>query len=308
MLKNDVLIKKVLIITSSIDCTVDYLINKYKNTAEFYRFDIDLFSEYEIIIGGDRQWVINCDKWKLEKKEVYSIYYRKPRLPKLDDYEYDYRSMIAKDIIALVNGIVDDFEGKVLTKPYILRRTENKTFQLLYAERNGLSIPKSYIGNSNEMALSFLGGKSIIKPLTTGKLIMHNKTEIYQTNYFTEFDDDIALTPIYLQEYENKKYEVRLTYINGSFFTVRIDSEDKLDWRKNYSGLKYSIIECPKVIVNLCVMLLKSFELNYGAFDFIVNNNNEWIFLEVNPNGQWQWLEQKLQLPISENIIKYLIN
>ena len=36
--------------------------------------------------------------------------------------------MIAKDIISLINGIVDDFEGKVLTKPYILRKTENKTF------------------------------------------------------------------------------------------------------------------------------------------------------------------------------------
>ncbi|MDD3139747.1 MAG: hypothetical protein PHX08_12340 [Lachnospiraceae bacterium] len=215
--------------------------------------------------------------------------------------------MIAKDIISLVNGIVDDFEGKVLTKPCILRKIENKVFQLLYAEKNGLSIPRSFIGNSNKRASDFLGTKSIIKPLTTGKLIRTNKTEIYQTNYFTEFDDDIAKTPIYLQEYENKKYEVRLTYINRFFFTVRIDSEDKLDWRKNYHGLKYSVIECPKHIANLCVMLLESFDLKFGAFDFIVNEHEEWIFLEVNPNGQWQWLEEILKLPISEKIIKYLI-
>lgn len=215
--------------------------------------------------------------------------------------------MIAKDIIALVNGIVDDYEGKVLTKPYILRKTENKVFQLLYAEKKGLSIPKSFIGNSNKAASTFLGTESIIKPLTTGKLISYNKTEIYQTNYFTEFDDDIAKTPIYLQEYENKKYEVRLTYINGFFFAVRIDSEDKLDWRKNYFGLKYSVIECPKPIANLCIKLLESFDLNFGAFDFIVNEYGEWVFLEVNPNGQWQWLEQKLKLPISEKIVNYLI-
>lgn len=205
--------KKILIITSSIDCTVDYIINKYRDTAEFYRFDIDMFSEYEIVIGGNRQWVICCDKWKLQKKDLYSIYYRKPRIPNLDEYEYAYRSMIAKDIISLVNGIVDDFEGKVLTKPYILRKTENKVFQLLYAEKNGFLIPKSFIGNSNEKALKFFQEKSIIKPLTTGKLVRNKATEIYQTNYFTEFNDNIALTPIYLQEYKNKKYEVRLTYI-----------------------------------------------------------------------------------------------
>ncbi|MDN5290866.1 MAG: hypothetical protein PWQ06_1105 [Anaerophaga sp.] len=75
-----------------------------------------MFSEYEIVIGGNRQWVICCDKWKLEKKDLYSIYYRKPRIPKLDEYEYDYRNMIANGIISLINGIVYNFECKELTK------------------------------------------------------------------------------------------------------------------------------------------------------------------------------------------------
>ena len=79
--------------------------------------------------------------------------------------------MIAKDIISLINGIVDDFEGKVLTKPYILRKTENKTIQLLYAVRKGFQLPKSYIGNSKDIALESINKhKSIIKPLTTGKI------------------------------------------------------------------------------------------------------------------------------------------
>jgi hypothetical protein len=32
------------------------------------------------------------------------------------------------------------------------------------------------------------------------------------------------------------------------------------------------------------------------------------IFLEVNPTGQWLWLEQKLGLPISERIASALAN
>lgn len=300
--------EKILIITSSIDCTVDYIIEKYGESVDFYRFDIDLFSGYEIVIGGNGHWSICCENWILEKKDIHSIYYRKPRLPKMDEYAYEYRSMIARDIIALINGIVDDFDGKVLTKPYILRKTENKVFQLLYAEKNGLLIPKSFIGNSNEIAGEFLSKKAIIKPITTGKIVGQEKIELYQTNYFTKFDEDISLTPIYLQEYENKNYEVRLTYINGTFFTVRIDSEDKLDWRKNYLGLKYSIIECPQMIADICIKMMKDFELNYGAFDFIINENGEWVFLEVNPNGQWQWLEQELQIPISKKIVEYLVD
>lgn len=217
--------------------------------------------------------------------------------------------MIAKDIISLINGIVDDFEGKVLTKPYILRKTENKTIQLLYAVRKGFQLPKSYIGNSKDIALESINKhKSIIKPLTTGKIKKCDGIEIYQTNYIDKLQEDIALTPIYVQNYVEKNYEVRLTCVNHSVFAVRIDSEDKLDWRKNYAGLKYSVIECPHIIINRCFKLMEDFGLKFGAFDFIVNKSDEWIFLEINPNGQWLWLEKALDIPISQCIIQYLVD
>lgn len=301
-------LKKVLIITSSIDCTVDYIEDKYKNFAEYYRFNVDKFSEYEISIESKNKWTIKCNKWLLKKEDLYSIYYRKPRLPKLDMFEYDYRGMIAKDIMAIINGIVDDFEGKVLSRPYLLRKTENKVFQLLYAQKNGFNIPKSYIGNSNTFVSDFLDKKSIIKPITTGKIIKNSSVELFHTSYISNLDDDISLSPVYLQEYENKKYEVRLTVINSSLFTVRIDSEDKLDWRRNYDKIRYTLIECPKKIETLCLNVLKDFGLEYGAFDFIVNENEDWVFLEINPNGQWQWLEVELNLSISKEIINYLIS
>ena len=96
--------KKVLIITGSIDNTVDYVMNKYRKVAEIYRLDVDMFPKYEVILGGSKQWMISCDEWSLEKKELHSIYYRKPRLPNLDEYSNAYRGMIAKDIISLING------------------------------------------------------------------------------------------------------------------------------------------------------------------------------------------------------------
>lgn len=300
--------KAILIITSSIDVTVDYVIKKYHSDTLIYRLNVDEFSKYKINIGGKSQWSIAYDDWKIEKSDVYSIYYRKPILPDLSEYEKEYHGMIAKDIISLINGITDDFEGKVLTKPAILRKTENKTFQLLYAIRNGFSIPKSYIGNNGEAVLEFVKEKSIIKPLTTGKIKGHDGVEIYQTNYFNNLSDDIKITPLYIQNYEEKDYEVRLTCINGSMFAVRIDSEDKLDWRKNYKGLKYSIVECTKNVVGWCNKLMKDYNLDFGAFDFIVNKHNEWIFLEVNPNGQWLWLEKALDIPISECVFKYLVD
>ena len=301
--------KVVLIISSSIDVTTDYIIKEYSNEADFYRINVDEFSKYRIDIGGCCQWIISCDEWKLEKASVDSIYYRKPILPDLSEYDPNYHGMISKDIISLINGIADDFEGKVLTRPCILRKTENKTFQLLYALRNGLIIPKSYIGNDKEAVAQCLNnGKSIIKPLTTGKVKKCDGIELFQTNYICEIQNDISLTPLYVQSYQEKKYEVRVTCINDSIFAVRIDSEDKLDWRKNYAGIHYSIIDCPIEVKNCCLNMMRDLGLIFGAFDFIVNLNDEWVFLEVNPNGQWLWLEQILNISISRGIVQYLIS
>lgn len=298
--------KCILIITSSIDVTVDYIIRQYNHIASFYRLNVDQFANYAFNIGIDTGWTISCSQWNIRESDVYSIYYRKPLLPDLTEYEDFYRSMISRDIISLINGIVDDFSGKVLTKPSLLRKTENKTFQLLYARRHNIAMPESYIGNHNPF--DNIEGLMIIKPLTTGKITVAERTEIYQTSYINKALGDISLTPIYVQHYTEKAYEVRLTYIDGIIFAVRIDSPDKLDWRKNYAKLTYSLIECPVFIKNMCCALMRDWNLHFGAFDFIVLPTDEWIFLEVNPNGQWLWIEHELKIPISNYIIKYLID
>lgn len=51
---------------------------------------------------------------------------------------------------------------------------------------------------------------------------------------------------------------------------------------------------------------MSELQLKFGAFDFIVDKDGSWIFLEINPNGQWLWLENKLDLNISSSILKVL--
>lgn len=297
----------ILIITSSFDSTVDYIISKYKDEYDFFRVDVDKFDDYRISVGLLDDWRITFDNTSISKADVLSIYYRKPYLPDLSDYEVPYQSMIARDIISLINGITDEYKGIVLTRPSILRKAENKTLQLLLASKIGFTLPQSIIGNDNNVFSSFLGNNTnIIKPLTTGKLKTNEKIELYQTNYIRELKEDISLTPIYVQRYIEKKYEVRLTCIEQEKIAVKIESRNKLDWRKDYTGLQYAIIECPFEISNLCDSLMSELQLKFGAFDFIVDKDGSWIFLEINPNGQWLWLENELDLNISSSILKVL--
>ena len=125
---------------------------------------------------------------------------------------------------------------------------------------------------------------------------------------FSGIDEDISFTPVYLQNYIPKLFEVRITIIGENVYPIRIDTRNKVDWRADYENHKYSKIICPNHIIEKCYQLLEDFSLKYGAFDFIVTPKNEWVFLEVNPNGQWLWLEQSLELDISKKIVEYLVS
>mgnify|MGYP000623536185 CR=1 FL=1 len=48
--------------------------------------------------------------------------------------------------------------------------------------------------------------------------------------------------------------------------------------------------------------------LEFGALDFVVDGDGNYLFLEVNPNGQWLWLEDFLGFPISERIAEWLVS
>lgn len=301
----------VLIVTASFDETATYLINTYPYFADdAFRLDVDRLGEYAISVDNEG-WIIDSYDKKIRKQTTSSIYYRKPTLPDLKEYTQQYQYMIQRDIIALINGIVDDFEGAVVSKPSILRRTENKVFQLLYADKVDLRIPRSCIGNScgrleainKERRLKDF----IIKPLTTGVLRFGSESEAFHTNILREAEEDISLTPVYIQEYIEKAYEVRLTIIGENYYPVRIDTKNKIDWRKDYENHKYSLIECPKDVLSSCFKMLADFDLIFGTFDFVVNPDDDWFFLEMNPNGQWLWLEESMGLDISSKIVEALL-
>lgn len=297
----------ILIITSSIDYTVDYIISKYPK-VNFYRINIDMFSQYRFLITNNG-WSIDSASGKVEEAQVQSIYYRKPMLPCLDEFDLSYQTMIGQDIIGTINGIVNSFDGLVITKPYHLTKTENKIFQLQALKSIGVTFPASVIGNICDMDHLINAENKIVKPLSQGKIDKGKHFEFFQTNLLSEDLGDIRLTPIYIQEEVPKAYEVRITCVDNYLWPVRIDTNERIDWRKHTAKNRYSLITVPFYVQEMCLQVMKKLEIRFGAFDFIVcQENMNWIFLEVNPNGQWLWLEQALGLDISEKLVNLLAN
>jgi hypothetical protein len=49
-----------------------------------------------------------------------------------------------------------------------------------------------------------------------------------------------------------------------------------------------------------------SLELTFGALDFAVDAAGSWWFYEINPNGQWLWIERQTGLPIAASLAELL--
>lgn len=298
----------ILIITSSYDKTCDYLISKYTEIT-FFRFNIDLFSSYSISITSTG-FIIKNQFHEVDNFSCKSIYYRKPVAENLTSiFEDRYLQFAQKEIFSVIEGIAEAFQGKCLTKPSLMRKAGNKTFQALCATKVGFQIPALVITNDfREIEVNALNQeRMIVKPLAIGSIVNHDEKEFVQTNLYKK-ENDLSLlkyTPAYFQNYIKKDYEVRATFINGKSFAVRIDSVDPVDWRRIGNEVKYQVDSLPQHIFESCLAFLKEVNMSFGCFDFIIQNDS-WYFLEMNSNGQWAWLEFETGLQISNEIIRFL--
>ena len=120
-----------------------------------------------------------------------------------------------------------------------------------------------------------------------------------------EITDGVARTAHLFQARIPKEFEVRLIIVGEHQFAARIDaSSDKarIDWRADYDSLAYRPVTVPQPVVEGVQQLMASLGLAYGALDFVVDHNGCWHFLEINPNGQWGWIELVTDLPITDAI------
>lgn len=126
--------------------------------------------------------------------------------------------------------------------------------------------------------------------------------------------NSISLCPVIIQAYVPKAYELRITVVGQKVFACRIDSpqahtpEAQVDWRLDIENIPHSAHTLPDAIAQQCLDLCRALGLQYGAIDMIVTPEGEHVFLEINPQGQWLWVQQRTGLPIAEAIADWLMH
>ncbi|MDG2152987.1 MAG: hypothetical protein P8K10_03535 [Crocinitomicaceae bacterium] len=263
---------------------------------------------------------INAQGNSVEIKKIKSVWWRlKPNLTSIPETqeEFERTKFIHREWQLTLEPL-----KYFLNECFWINRREadalcrNKPYQLHMAKEEGFKIPNGIISNnSNDVQKRISGFKQVVyKPLSY-YIVPPNRilySSIMTKEEVEQKSTNIEQAPCIFQEYIDKDFELRITIVGKKVFPIKIQSQQnsatKFDWRKDQINVDYEIFDLPKRIEQKLLHLHQKFEMFFGAYDFIVDPKGEYYFLEVNPAGQWLWMEEVLNLNISECIAEALVN
>lgn len=195
----------------------------------------------------------------------------------------------------------------------------NKLIVLNYAKSVGLKIPKTHlINNYQQLGILLENNRLITKNLCNPPVVEMSKfnylmytTEINEKDV-SDIPPDREIFPSLIQERINKQVEIRTFFLEGNFYSMAIFSQSneqtKLDFRRyDYNRPSRQVrFELPIEIKQKTLELMRLLELNSGSIDFIVDTNEDIIFLEVNPIGQFGMISTPCNYFLEREIAKYL--
>lgn len=198
-------------------------------------------------------------------------------------------------------------------------RMESKLRQLQFASELGFNIPRTLVSNRGDEIRAFCeseGGRIVAKALYAPLIEEPEQDFFVFSNVVALADlqdnDALSIAPSIFQQVLSPKIDYRVTVIGDKVISVRIAHTDDqcgevaLDWRTREASVKFEACDLPESIEQLCRDFVDRAGLTFGAID-LVEHAGIFFFLEINPNGEWGWLEKMLGVAISSALCDVLI-
>jgi glutathione synthase/RimK-type ligase-like ATP-grasp enzyme len=317
----------IIIVTHRQDRTADFLILELqKRKADYVRFNTEDFPQHvQVTWRLDETGVdgfFSFPKTRVGFDEVQSIWYRRP-VPPLPSSEIsdptDCEFVLAESQASL-DGIWRSLDCFWVSHPDNLKKAEFKLYQLKIASEVGFQLWPTMLTNDPRSARIFYrnqDGQVVYKPLRRGRLVRDETVSLIYTNPVepdqVERLDSVAYAPSLLQKYVPKNVEIRVTVIGNKVFAVEIHSQESTDsqhdWRRgNTTSLRHELHALPFELESKCLDLVRALGLAFGAIDLVLTPEGDYVFLEINPNGQWAWIQQLCpEIPLRETLADLLI-
>ncbi|WP_029281332.1 grasp-with-spasm system ATP-grasp peptide maturase [Pedobacter sp. R20-19] len=310
---------------------IDWLIH-YK--AEYIRINFDDGFTEELSVNIDNstptpEFVIKYKGNEINSKDIKSFWYRRGSIPPLrkqsstnifnsrifNNKLASYLELEYKVLVQFMHDLLDDIPIRLGSR---LTASVNKLKVLKLAIEIGIQVPDTLITTStSKIRVLKNKHKGIITKAIDNLFIAEKfgRRMLFYTEELSEATiDELPETifPSLIQEKLEKKYELRIFYLNGEFYPMAIfsqqDETTTVDFR-NYNMQKPNRtvpFNLPEAIKEKLTILMDRLSLQTGSIDIVVTTKNEYVFLEVNPVGQFAQVAGPCNYPLYRKIAQYL--
>jgi hypothetical protein len=314
---------RILVVTDRIDPHADRLITVLRqHAAEPLRLNIS-----EVPISATLAFALDKDTWAgevrletngrvLDTRDLTSVWWRRPgwyTFP--SDMQAQEQEFASEETDHCLSGIWSALDCYWVSHPENIRRASYKIEQLQRAVRLGFEVPRTVVTTSPGTARAFFDecdGQMVYKvlsdPFLSARHLLRRghpdpiRIRAVVTTQITpdtlHLLDSVRSVPCLFQELIRKRSDLRVTVIGSEVFAVEIflqEHEDGCtDHREHGPGSRYRAMRLPDELAARCVELTRSYGLNFSAIDLLRTDDGRDVFMEINPNGQFLHLQERL--------------
>jgi glutathione synthase/RimK-type ligase-like ATP-grasp enzyme len=319
----------ILILTGDTDPHADLVIEALRQRgAEWVRFNPARFPSgaeiaFSCTAAGQVRSLLRAGEETVDLDRVTAVWYRRPEPPEphAEITDPGMREYVTEECRFTLNDLWETLDCRwVPALPSVIRRAEFKAAQLKVAGTLGFELPPTLLTNSPEALLEFYRrhDTDVISKLAGPSFIASFGDQLVRyTDVVSRRDIGYARSvrycPVLFQAYVPKRVELRVTVVGQTVLAAEIHSQasnhTRHDWRRyDWYQTTYLPHELPREVERRCLELVERLGLSYGAIDLVLTPDDRYVFLEINPNGQYLWIENETGLPISAAVCDLLIS
>ncbi|MBA4177065.1 MAG: alpha-L-glutamate ligase [Leptothrix sp. (in: Bacteria)] len=279
------------------------------------RFPLDLgLSMHYDAQGGGRRFVFGCDDAGLDLDDCGAIWWRRPQPPSVDGAvaRTEHQHFALSESHEALHGLWQAVDAFWINEPARDMVANRKAFQLQLASRLGLEIPQTLISNCPQAVREF------VQRLGVGRVIYKafsaTEQDWRETRLLREQEldklDNVRYAPVIFQSYIEADVDLRITVVGDEVFAAAIHSQDsayKVDFRMDIGRVRIEAVTLPPEVQSRLLALMRQLGLVYGAIDMRRRPDGSHVFLEINPAGQWLFVERNSGQPIAAALAALLL-
>lgn len=245
--------------------------------------------------------------------ECRAIWWRRPRVPTIapNIRQASHRRFAHEESYDAIMGTFSSLDTFWVNDPVSERVAHHKVFQLRVAQDIGLPIPRTLITNDPVQVRTFV--EELGPERSVYKTFSATKEEWRETRILRpgELDllDSVRYAPVIFQEYIPLDIDLRVTIIGDEIVAAAIHSREgdyDVDYRVDLERVRVEPVNLPETVERCLHGFMRRLGLVYGAIDMRRTPDGSYVFLEVNPSGEFLFIEELTAQPLTASLAQLL--